>query len=980
MRNRLAILSVLLFAGNVFFTTAYSQIKKSYEFDFKEDILWLTNKEFKIFVSTKKGVYTLNNVQVLKTKNRPSIKLSPLGRELFSVGSFKISSFQVSDELNLINEINTDLNYQLKKIISDKYGRNYFLLSDSGEIFTHKVGNEISNGERIYDSGIVDFSWSANLDQVFAVSNQELLAIRDNKVQKSFKVSNPISSVHTFESLFKVAIGHEDGSISLVDQNMEGEINEYKVSDSKITSIVSHPEDPHLFIGNSKGELYTFNTISKKILPLGKIHKADLKLAIIATYKYGDEKEFLISYGEDSKITIWDITQFDPDFKLYVDKRIDQIKNKFFKRQKNEDEISYSKRTSIDISSNYFNKSKQNIIDSIAGTKRRGQTKISMANDGSVKVKVDPFREVIVNVASNLNPSLLGVKELNYNINEINSFDISNVLLVNKENGQSYGYNPERDKRIIREEQESILLAQEISRQEVVLKNNLTEIVASLKEDGIINEVDLSVDSRLVKEKDSTGKEELNLKVSFLSKGVTAVIGAQTSDYGAGKYNLFDSPSAKTLMDFFIKSTEENLSGYLEEATRVTFKITGSTDKSRVNSNLPYDGEFGDFRNFPYYFQGSLDGITINKQKGIASNSELGFLRTYSVREFIENYTDVFDSTRNKYIHYSEESNLYGADQRKIKIELTIHEIDKLIALKKSADYKLSDVDTEIPSSSKKINGYALIIGNEDYSSYQSNVSTSQNVPFASRDAESFKNYLVQMYGLPEENIILLINGTYGEISQNLSKFKNLMKFDGENKQFIFYFSGHGMPHETTNNPYLMPVDISGYTVDQAISLNDLLKDFSIHDYKKCTLVIDACFSGASRSPEPLINLKGVGKWRIKKKPQEGSKKSYIDFDFLRSDNQIDYMNPNIGDKMILYSSSSGEETSLTDDKNQHGLFTYHFLKILKDNKGDISSKELFDLVRDRVGKKSILDFNKPQTPEIIFGDKINFNSDYFLK
>ena len=214
-------------------------------------------------------------------------------------------------------------------------------------------------------------------------------------------------------------------------------------------------------------------------------------------------------------------------------------------------------------------------------------------------------------------------------------------------------------------------------------------------------------------------------------------------------------------MDFFIKSTEENLSGYLEEATRVTFKITGSTDKSRVNSNLPYDGEFGDFRNFPYYFQGSLDGITINKQKGIASNSELGFLRTYSVREFIENYTDVFDSTRNKYIHYSEESNLYGADQRKIKIELTIHEIDKLIALKKSADYKLSDVDTEIPSSSKKINGYALIIGNEDYSSYQSNVSTSQNVPFASRDAESFKNYLVQMYGLPEENIILLINGTY---------------------------------------------------------------------------------------------------------------------------------------------------------------------------------------------------------------------------
>ena len=38
MINRLAILSILLFAGNIFFATSYSQIKKSYEFDFKEDI------------------------------------------------------------------------------------------------------------------------------------------------------------------------------------------------------------------------------------------------------------------------------------------------------------------------------------------------------------------------------------------------------------------------------------------------------------------------------------------------------------------------------------------------------------------------------------------------------------------------------------------------------------------------------------------------------------------------------------------------------------------------------------------------------------------------------------------------------------------------------------------------------------------------------------------------------------------------------
>ena len=63
--------------------------------------------------------------------------------------------------------------------------------------FCYKVGNEISNGE-IYDSGIIDFTWSSNLDQIFAV-NQQILPIRDNKVQKGLKVSKLISSIHTFE-------------------------------------------------------------------------------------------------------------------------------------------------------------------------------------------------------------------------------------------------------------------------------------------------------------------------------------------------------------------------------------------------------------------------------------------------------------------------------------------------------------------------------------------------------------------------------------------------------------------------------------------------------------------------------------------------------------------------------------------------------------------------------------------------------------
>ena len=91
---------------------------------------------------------------------------------------------------------------------------------------------------------------------------------------------------------------------------------------------------------------------------------------------------------------------------------------------------------------------------------------------------------------------------------------------------------------------------------------------------------------------------------------------------------------AKTLIDFFINSTKENLYEYLNDGTRVTFKLTGSTDSSKIGNSLPYEDDFGTFKNFPYYFQGSLNGMQLNSEKGITTNSQLGFLRTFSLLEY----------------------------------------------------------------------------------------------------------------------------------------------------------------------------------------------------------------------------------------------------------------------------------------------------------------------------------------------------------
>ncbi|MCK5208535.1 MAG: WG repeat-containing protein, partial [Cyclobacteriaceae bacterium] len=86
-----------------------------------------------------------------------------------------------------------------------------------------------------------------------------------------------------------------------------------------------------------------------------------------------------------------------------------------------------------------------------------------------------------------------------------------------------------------------------------------------------------------------------------------------------------------------------------------------------------------------------------------------------------------------------------------------------------------SDVDVNIPvtgMNNKKT--FALVIGNEDYSSFQMDLNTDINVDFASIDAKTFKKYLINTLGVPNENITILINATAGQMKQKIARLSAL--------------------------------------------------------------------------------------------------------------------------------------------------------------------------------------------------------------
>lgn len=257
---------------------------------------------------------------------------------------------------------------------------------------------------------------------------------------------------------------------------------------------------------------------------------------------------------------------------------------------------------------------------------------------------------------------------------------------------------------------------------------------------------------------------------------------------------------------------------------------------------------------------------------------------------------------------------------------------------KKATSVKPSDIDLDLP---ENINNhpyrFALIIGNEDYTSYQPNLNAEVNVDFARHDAETFKNYLTTLLGVPEGNVIFMTDATYIEMKRGLNKLNLLAKNSMGKAELIFYYAGHGLPHEVDKAPYLLPVDVPGTEINLAIKLSDVYQTLNEYPTKRVTCFLDCCFSGGARNAG-LVASRGV-KVVPKLSPVKGN--------------------------MTVFSASSKNQSAMAYHEKNHGLFTYYLLKKLKETKGKATYGELSEYLKIKVPLTSILINNKEQNPQV---------------
>jgi uncharacterized caspase-like protein len=307
-------------------------------------------------------------------------------------------------------------------------------------------------------------------------------------------------------------------------------------------------------------------------------------------------------------------------------------------------------------------------------------------------------------------------------------------------------------------------------------------------------------------------------------------------------------------------------------------------------------------------------------------------------------HLDLVNPSNNKtYVYNSKEVAAFNSELIDYQFEpvtLDASDFNRNELAEKTSKALNIDVETDIPNhQSQNPNAFALIIGNEDYQSYQSGLKKEQNVEYAIRDAHVFKEYCLKTLGIPEDNILFYTNAGTVAMNQAITQISQIIKTMNGAAEILVYYAGHGFPNEKTNEPCLIPVDVTSSSMQFAIPLDKTIATFAAYPSKKVVVFLDACFSGGGRNLG-LMASRGV-KIVPKSMPLSGN--------------------------IVVFSASDEEQSALPYQEQKHGLFTYFLLKKLKESSGEVTLAELDAYLSKNVALKSTIVNKQEQTPKTHF-------------
>ncbi len=281
-------------------------------------------------------------------------------------------------------------------------------------------------------------------------------------------------------------------------------------------------------------------------------------------------------------------------------------------------------------------------------------------------------------------------------------------------------------------------------------------------------------------------------------------------------------------------------------------------------------------------------------------------------------------------------------DMKEIEIPVQSTAVSQTINLNRLSSSQnqyivLDEVDEVEKTTQPRGNHFAVIIGNENYSS-----TGVTKVDYAKRDAETFKRYCVNVLGVPEENVEFVLNGSAAQMKSAVERTIK-RSVHRESPVVYYYYAGHGWPKEDTQEPLLIPADIGPNQLDMAVKLNNTMASFRKDEDLELFAFVDACYASNKFSEET---------------------RQFI----------IEVQEPLVQGNQILFSAVSSNQEANKHDESSHGVFTYYLLKALKNNPR-ITIDELYKELTKQVSDYTVIKGKKEQTPSLHIAPEIKEES-----
>lgn len=158
-------------------------------------------------------------------------------------------------------------------------------------------------------------------------------------------------------------------------------------------------------------------------------------------------------------------------------------------------------------------------------------------------------------------------------------------------------------------------------------------------------------------------------------------------------------------------------------------------------------------------------------------------------------------------------------------------------------------VDQPVAGSQPHAADAAVVIGNEDYAYLQ-------DVPWASRDAQAFRDWLVMSRGVPDPRVRLLVNASHAAMRGAIEAAAADV---GPGGILWVYFAGHGAgsvgPDGATERALLgKSAEADANTLGEfVVRLSEIEELASRSRADQAILLVDACYANADRTGKALL-------------------------------------------------------------------------------------------------------------------------------